>query len=328
MRAVVVETPGDLDQLRLMDSVERPSVGDNDVLVRTAYAGMNFMEVLIRRGDYLRNPKYPLILGSEASGIVEEVGSAVTEFKAGDRVAVLSGDRGCYAEYVCVEQTHVVPIPDAMDLRTAAAYPLQVLTGWGILFASARIQEGDWVLVHACAGGVGLALVQMARIAGCHVIGTTSSEDKAELAREMGCEHVINYTQQDFGREVRKIVPEGVNVICDSVGKVNVIGNLRAIANFGLIVVFGYASGEPKYDDKLLWGRSCGITMNGLYHLVPHRREFTRAVRETTQWILDGRLKLHIGQEYDLSEVQEAHRALEGRQSIGKLLLRINSELQ
>ena len=96
----------------------------------------------------------------------------------------------------------------------------------------------------------------------------------------------------------------------------------------GLIVVFGYASGEPKYDDKLLWGRSCGITMNGLYHLVPHRREFTRAVRETTQWILDGRLKLHIGQEYDLSEVQEAHRALEGRQSIGKLLLRINSELK
>ncbi|MCB1185884.1 quinone oxidoreductase [bacterium] len=328
MRAVVVETPGELEQLRLTQNVDMPTVGENDVLVRIAYAGLNFMEVLIRRGDYLRNPKYPLILGSEASGIVEQVGANVKDFKPGDRVAVLSGDRGCYAEYVCVDETHVVPIPAEMELRTAAAYPLQVLTAWGILFASARIREGDWVLVHACAGGVGLALVQMARIAGCQVIGTTSSEDKAALAREMGCQHVINYTQQDFGREVRKIVPEGVNIICDSVGKVNVIGNLRSIANFGLIVVFGYASGEPKYDEKLLWGRSCGITMNGLYHLVPHRTEFNRAVRETTQWILDGRLNLHIGQEYDLADVQEAHRQLEGRQSQGKLLLRINSELK
>lgn len=327
MRAVVVETPGDLDQLKLQTDVDRPEVGDNGVLVRTAYAGLNFMEVLIRRGDYLRNPKYPLILGSEASGVVEEVGSAVTDYKPGDRVAVLSGDRGCYAEYVCVEDTHIVPIPDDMDLRTAAAYPLQVLTAWGILFASARIREGDSVLVHACAGGVGLALVQMARIAGCSVLGTTSSEDKAQLARDMGCQHVINYTEQDFGREVRKVLPDGVNIICDSVGKVNVIGNLRAIANFGLIVVFGYASGEPKYDEKLLWGRSCGITMNGLYHLVPNRTEFSRAISETTQWIREGKLKLHIGQEYDLADVQEAHRQLEGRQSQGKLLLRINSDL-
>ena len=327
MRAVVVDVPGDLDQLEMRTDVAVPTVDEHDVLVRTAYAGMNFMEVLIRRGDYLRNPKYPLILGSEASGIVESVGSAVTDFKPGDRVAVLSGDRGSYADFVCVEEGHIVPIPDDMDLRTAAAYPLQVLTAWSILFASARIRESDWVLVHACAGGVGLALVQMARIAGCQVIGTTSSEEKAQLAREMGCNHVINYTEQDFGREVRKIVPAGVNVICDSVGKVNVIGNLRAVANFGLIVVFGYASGEPKYDEKLLWGRSCGITMNGLYHLVPNRPEFFRAIKETSQWIREGRLNIHIGKEYELEDAREAHRILEGRKSTGKLLLRINDQL-
>src|SRR5690606_30187736 len=105
MRAVVVETPGDLEQLKLHDSVAKPAVGDGDVLVRTAFAGLNFMEVLIRRGDYLRNPKYPLVLGSEASGIVEEVGSKVEGIKPGDRVAVLSGDRGCYAEYVCVDES-------------------------------------------------------------------------------------------------------------------------------------------------------------------------------------------------------------------------------
>ncbi len=328
MRAVVVKEPGDVEQMNLQTDVDTPVPGDGDVLVRTAYAGMNFMEVLIRRGDYLRNPKYPLVLGSEASGIVESVGDGVTDFRPGDRVAVLSGDRGCYAEYVSVPESNVVPIPDDMDLRTAAAYPLQILTAWSILFASARIQEHDWVLVHACAGGVGLALVQMAKIAGCKVIGTTSSEDKAELAREMGCDHVINYTEQDFGREVRKIVPEGVNVICDSVGKVNVIGNLRGIANFGLIVVFGYASGEPKYDEKLLWGRSCGITMNGLYHLVPDRPKYFQAIKETTQWIREGRLNIHIGQEYELEEAREAHRVLEGRKSTGKLLLRINSELR
>lgn len=327
MRAVVVDVPGDVNQLEMRTDVAVPTVGEHEVLVRAAYAGMNFMEVLIRRGDYLRNPKYPLILGSEASGVVEQIGSAVTTFKPGDRVAVLSGDRGSYADFVCVEEDHIVPIPDDMDLRTAAAYPLQILTAWSILFASARIHKGDWVLVHACAGGVGLALVQMAKISGCHVIGTTSSSDKADLAFEMGCEHVINYTEQDFGREVRKIVPSGVNVICDSVGKVNVIGNLRAVANFGLIVVFGYASGEPKYDEKLLWGRSCGITMNGLYHLVPDRPKFFQAIKETSQWIREGRLNIHIGQEYELEDAREAQRTLEERKSIGKLLLRINSDL-
>lgn len=327
MRTIVVEAPGGPEVLQLKTDVETPQPGPGQVRIKVAYAGLNFFEVLMRSGRYLRKPSYPCILGGEVSGWVDACGEGVTHLAPDTPVCALTGSGGGYAEFAVADASGVMPLPPGVPLRAAAAYPLQVLTGWGVLFASARCRAGDWVLVHAAAGGVGMALTQMARQTGCRVIATAGSDEKCEFALKHGAEFAINYREKDFGREVKAITNDrGVDIICDSVGKSNVVGNLRCIANFGLIVVFGYASGEPEYDERLLWGKSCGVSMNGLYHLVLHPELIGRAIKETLPLYANGTYKLHIGGVFPLEQAAEAHARLEGRDSIGKLLLAVHPE--
>lgn len=330
MRAIVVEQPGDLDAIHLNHDVEIPEPGSNEVRIRVAYAGLNFFDVLQRSGRYLRKPKYPVVLGGEVSGIVESAGEEVHHLTAGQPVCALTGSSGGYAEYAIASAEAVIPLPHNMSLKLAAAYPLQVLTAWGVLNVSAKAHHpGEWVLVHAAAGGVGTVLCQLARDAGNLVIGTAGTDEKCEHAKSHGAQWAINYQTEPWPQRVREITGgHGVDIICDSVGKATQSGNMRCIANFGRVVIFGYASGEPRYDMKVLWGRSAGITIYGLYHHVLHETITRRSIRETLPRVINGELKLPIGAVFPLEEAARAHEVLEGRQTIGKLLLEINADVQ
>src|SRR5688500_18729622 len=172
MRAIVVDAPGGPEALQVRTDHQQPEVGPGQVRIKVAYAGLNFFDVLIRSGRYMRKPTYPNIIGGEVSGVIESVGAGVDGFTPGDRVCALTGSYGGYAEYAVAEAGATFKLPAQVSFQQGAAYPLQVLTAWGVLFASARARPGDWVVVHAAAGGVGTALTQLARDAGCHVFAT------------------------------------------------------------------------------------------------------------------------------------------------------------
>jgi NADPH:quinone reductase len=326
MRAIVVNEPGGVDVLKVRDDVELPVPGPKQVRIRVAYAGLNFFDVLTRAGKYLRKPSYPVIPGGEVSGVVDAVGAEVFHLTPGQHVCALTGSAGGYAEYAVADAVAAIPLPSHMSLMLAAAYPLQVLTAYGVLHISGKAQAGEWVLIHAAAGGVGSILCQLARDAGLLVIGTAGSAEKCAHAKQHGAQWMINYREEPHWHvHVREITGgHGVDIICDSVGRAMVSPNMRAIANFGRVVVFGYASGEPKYDMQVLWGRSCGIAAYGLYHHVLHEMITKRSIRATLPSVINGELKLPIGGVWPLAEVAEAHRAMEARETVGKLLLEVD----
>ena len=326
MRAIVVEQPGDRSVLEMRTDVAQPQPGPHEVRIRVAYAGLNFMDVLYRTGRYLRRPKYPVVPGAEVSGIIDCVGADVHHLQPGQPVCALTGSSGGYAEYAVADADAVIPLPHDMSLKLAAAYPLQVLTAWGVLNISARAHAGEWALVHAAAGGVGTILCQLARDAGCLVIGTAGSDEKCEHARRHGAQWALNYGDKGWPRLVREITGgHGADMIFDSVGRATQHGNMRAIANFGRVVIYGYASGEPKYDMSVLWGRSAGITTYGLYHHVLHETITKRSIRETLPRVINGEIKLPIGAVFPLSDAAQAQAALEDRQTTGKLLLEVDA---
>jgi NADPH2:quinone reductase len=328
MRAIVVEAPGEVDALLLKVDHPIPDPGPGQVRIKVAYAGLNFFDTLIRSGRYMRKPQYPNIIGGEVSGVVEALGDGVSGFAVGDKVCALTGSYGGYAEFAVADAAATFALPGGVSLQQGAAYPLQVLTAWGVLFASGRARAGDWVVVHAAAGGVGTALTQLARDAGCNVFATAGSEDKIEHALAHGAHFAGNYSAEKWHVKLREASGDhGADIICDSVGKAMLLDNLRAIARFGLIVVFGYASGNPEYPSNLLWGKSCGISMYGLYHLTEDAALTQRAVSETLTKVADGSLKLVINEVFPLENAREAQAKLENRGTIGKLLLEVDGAL-
>jgi NADPH2:quinone reductase len=327
MRAIVVQQPGGLEMLEFHADYPMPDPGPGQVRIRVAYTGLNFFDVLIRRGDYMRNPKYPLVPGGECSGVVDAVGEGVDARLVGQRVTALTGDSTAYADYALAPAVSCFPVPAGMDLKTAAAYPLQVLTAWGAFFGNARPRPSDWVIVHADGGGVGQALVQLAKGHGCTVIATASNDDKLAMAKSLGADYTINYKAEDFGRAVRALRPQGVELIMDAVGKDTKIGNLRALGHFGLIVIYGYASGEAVYENKLMWRASVGVSFSGLYHLLAVPDLARQAVAETLPAVASGELKLHIDSVWPLEQARAAQEKLEGRGTIGKVLLEIDPSL-
>ena len=325
MRAIVVNEPGGVEVLKLKD-VDIPEPKPGQLRIKVAYSGLNFFEVLTRSGRYLRKPRYPIILGGEVSGVVDKLGEDVAQFKLGQRVAGLTGGGGGYADYALADAGGVIPLPDSMDLKLAAAYPLQVLTAHGVLHISGRAKAGEWVLIHAAAGGVGTALCQLARLAGCQVIGTAGSAEKCEHAKNFGAQWMINYNEQRFWHDVRKITGgHGADLICDSVGLDVQSDNMRSIAHFGRVVVFGYASGAPKYSMDVLWGRSAGVSTYGLYHHVADATLTKMSVEATLPAVVSGELKIPLGSVYALEDGAQAHQAMEGRKVIGKLLLEVDA---
>ncbi|MGH7379251.1 MAG: quinone oxidoreductase family protein, partial [Candidatus Methylomirabilales bacterium] len=297
----------------------KPEAGQ--ALVRLEAVGVNYIDIYHRTGLY-KNP-LPFTLGLEASGVVEAVGAGVSEVRVGERVAY-QGVQGSYATHVLVPAARLVALPAGLDARTGAAAMLQGMTAHYLVHDTYRLQPGETTLVHAAAGGVGLLLIQMAKRRGARVLGTVSTPEKARLAKEAGADEVIQYTTQDFETEVKRLTGgRGAQVVYDSVGKTTFEKSLNVLAPRGTLVLFGQASGPvPPVDLGILAGKgSLYVTRPTLGHYVATREELLRRAGGVLGWVKSGELTLRIEHTFPLARAAEAHRALEGRKTTGKVLL-------
>jgi NADPH2:quinone reductase len=320
VQAIRIHQIGGPEVLRVED-VPVPHPGPGEVLIRVEAAGLNFVDVYHRTGLY--PGQLPLTLGREAAGTVERIGEGVTTCRPGDLVGSESV-RGAYAEYALAAAEKVVPVPDRVSSRQAAAVILQGMTAHYLAYSTYRLSPGDTCLVHAAAGGVGLLLCQIASRAGARVIGTVSTEEKAALARQAGAHEVILYTQSDFQAEVRRLTGgAGVQVVYDSVGRTTFLKSLDSLAIRGMLVLYGQSSGPVEPFDPQLLNRkgSLFLTRPTLAHYTATRDSLLKRAGEVLHWVADGALQVRIGREFPLAQAAEAHRELEGRRTTGKVLL-------
>ena len=320
MKAIRIAQYGGAEVLCFED-VDAPEPGDGQVRVAIEAAGVNFIDTYHRTGLYPLD--LPLTLGLEGAGTVNAVGAGVTGLAEGDRVAWKSV-AGSYAEQVVANEDDVVKIPGAVATKTAAAVMLQGLTAHYLVNSTYPIREGDTCLIHAAAGGVGLLLVQMAKMRGARVIGTTSTDEKAALARGAGADAIILYTEQDFEAEVQRLTDgQGVEVVYDSVAKATWEKSINCLKPRGYMVFFGNASGPVPPIDPLLLSQkgSIYLTRPTLNDYTQTREEYLQRTREVMGWLQDGALDVRIGEEHPLAHAADAHTRLEGRQTTGKVLL-------
>jgi NADPH2:quinone reductase len=325
MHAIQITEHGGTEVMKWTE-LPTPSPAKGEVLVRIQAAGVNFIDVYFRKGLY-RLP-LPAILGGEGAGVVEALGPEVTAFKPGDRVAWAdrgaAGPGGSYATHVVIPATRLVPLPAEVDVRSAAAAMVQGMTAHYLSRSTFPLRAGHTCLVHAAAGGVGLLLCQMAKMAGARVFGTVSTEEKAALARRAGADEVILYTKQDFETETRRLTGgRGVDVVYDSVGHTTFEKSLGSLAPRGMLVLFGQSSGPvAPFDPQLLNAKgSLFLTRPNLAHYVATREELVARATEVLGWVKSGVLALRIGATFPLRDAADAHRALEGRTTTGKVLL-------
>jgi NADPH2:quinone reductase len=320
MNAIHAHRTGGPDVLQF-EQIADPKPGPGEVVVKLEAIGLNYIEVYQRTGLYpLATPFVP---GREGAGIVTAVGQGVTLVKAGDRV-VSESLNGSYAELATVRAERLVQVPDGIDTRTAAAAMLQGLTAHYLATSTYRLAPGNFCLVHAAAGGVGLLLCQIASHVGATVIGTTSTAAKAALAREAGARDVILYTEQDFVAETKRLTNgRGVQVVYDSVGKTTFDKSLDCLAPRGMMVLYGASSGPvPPVDPQILARKgSLFLTRPTLVNYVAARDELLARASELFNWVRAGELRVRIGHTFTLKDAAVAHRALEGRQTTGKVLL-------
>ena len=297
--------------------------GPGQIRLRHHAVGLNFIDVYHRTGLY-PVPSLPSGLGLEAAGVVEAVGDGVTEVKPGDRVAYASPPVGAYAESRLMPADRVVKLPDAIADRTAAAMMLKGMTAQYLLRRSYRVQPGDFVLIHAAAGGVGLIACQWANHLGATVIGTVGSDDKAALSRAHGCHHAIVYTRENFVARVKEITGgKGVAVVYDSVGKAVFMDSLDCLRPLGMMVTFGNASGPvPAFEPGVLAAKgSLFLTRPSLMHYTALREDLAASARELFEVVAKGVVKIEVPQTYPLAEAAQAHRDLEARKTTGSTLL-------
>ena len=323
MKVIVAEQPGEPEVLRYVD-VERPAPREREVLVGVEAAGINYADTMRRRDKYLTRQRFPFTPGSEVAGTVVEVGEGVENASEGDRVVTLI-DAGGYADFAVAPAASLIPMPENLGFEEAAAVPLQGLTAYHILKTSGALKEGESVLVHAAAGGVGTLAVQMAKLLGAgRVIATASSDEKLDLARSLGADVLIDYTEEDWPEKVVEATDgEGADVILEMVGADFPKKNLECLATFGRMVVFGSASGERGTMMPAALMTGCQSVVG--FWLIPILSRpdlFVPSLEETLGWIASGDLKLTIGATYSLESAAEAHADLEGRKTTGKLILR------
>ena len=320
MKAIRIEGFGGPDVLRLTD-LPVPLPGPGQIVVRVEAAGVNFIDVYHRIGLY-PNP-LPLVPGMEGAGVVAAVGSGVSRFRQGDRVA-WANVLGSYAAHVLLAAERAVAVPPGLRADTAAAAMLQGMTAHYLCTSTFPLAAGHTCLVHAAAGGVGLLLVQMAKRRGARVIGTVGTEAKAALAREAGADEVVLYRQEDFLEAVRRLTGgRGVDVVYDSVGKTTAEKSLDCLVPRGMAVFYGNASGPVPPIDPLVLSRkgSLFLTRPSLVHYIADRASLEARAADVLGDAAAGRLKVRIDRIHPLAEAAEAHRALEGRQTTGKVLL-------
>ena len=318
--AVQVHETGGPEVLRWQEH-DPGEPGPGQVRVRLAAAGLNFIDVYFRTGLYPR--PLPFVSGLEGAGTVEALGSGVRELAVGDRVAWASVP-GSNAEALLAPAERLVRVPDGVSEEVAAAAMLQGMTAHYLVHSTRETRPGDVALVHAAAGGVGLLLVQVLKRAGAVVIGTCSTSEKEKLAREAGADHVVRYTESDFSQECRRLTDgRGVDVAYDSVGASTFDGSLAALRPRGLLALFGQSSGPvPAFDLQRLNNQgSLFVTRPSLAHYTQDRAELLLRADALLGSIAAGQLDVRIGARFPLEQTAAAHRALEGRETSGKVLL-------
>ncbi|MGE5177883.1 MAG: quinone oxidoreductase family protein [Bacteroidota bacterium] len=321
MNAIRIDAHGGPEALRFRTDVPAPVPGPGQAVVRIEAAGVNFIDVYQRQGIY--PVPTPFVPGQEAAGVVEAVGAGVHDVRAGDRVA-WAGPLGAYAERAAVPADRLVPVPEGISAKQAAAAMLQGMTAHYLASSTYPLAPGDTCLVHAAAGGVGLLLCQIAKRRGARVIGTVSTAEKEALARGAGADLVIRYDRADFEEETKRLTDgAGVQVVYDSVGKTTFGKGLRVLARRGMMVLFGQSSGSVGEFDPQILNRhgALYLTRPSLGHYTATRAELLARAAEVLGWIRDGVLTLRIGLELPLAQAAEAHRRLEARQTTGKVLL-------
>jgi NADPH2:quinone reductase len=320
MKAIRAEQAGGPEVLRLEER-PKPEPKEGEALVRIEAAGVNFIDVYFRTGQY--KGAFPMTLGTEGAGTVEAVGPGVSEVRPGDRVASVSFS-GSYAEYATAKADRLVPVPDGVSTRQAAAALLQGMTAHYLARSTYRLSAGDSCLVHAAAGGVGLLLCQIAGRSGARVIGTAGGREKVEIARGAGARDVIDYKATSFPDEVKRLTGgKGVQVVYDSVGKDTFAGSLECLAIRGTLVLFGQSSGKVDPVDPQILNQkgSLYLTRPTLAHYVARRDELLELAGDVLGCIAAVELHVRIFREVPLAETAEAHRMLVGRKTTGKLLL-------
>lgn len=321
-KAIRIHAPGGPEVLKWED-VEVGDPGPGQLRLRQEAAGLNFIDVYHRTGQYPQ--PLPFTPGVEGAGVVEAVGEGVGHFAAGDRVAY-GGPLGGYAQVRLIDADKVVKLPAAISAEQAAGMMLQGMTAQMLVRSVFPIAKGDFILIHAAAGGVGLILTQWASALGATVIGTVGTEEKAELARAHGCAHPIVYSKQDFVAEVKRITNgDKLPVVYDSVGRDTFLKSLDCLKVRGLMVSFGNASGppEPIPPQILAQKGSLYLTRPTLYHYTASRAQLEQSAKELFAMVADGKVKVEVQQRYPLEQAAEAHRALESRKTIGSTILTI-----
>ncbi len=321
MKAIRIHAPGGPEALRYED-VPDPAPKAGEAVVRVEAAGVNFIEVYFRTGLY-KPAGHPFTPGGEAAGVVEAVGPGVSGVKVGDRVATVNA-QGAYAGRTVVAAARLVRVPDGVTARQAAAVMLQGMTAHYLATSTRPLAPGDTCLVHAAAGGAGLLLCAIATKRGARVIGTASTPAKAELARKAGADDVILYTERDFAVETKRLTDgKGVQVVYDSVGKTTFEKGLDVLAPRGMMVLFGQSSGPaPAIDPQILNAKgSIFLTRPSLFAYIASREELLARAGDVLGWVKDGTLPLRVDRELPLADAAAAHRALEARETAGKILL-------
>jgi NADPH2:quinone reductase len=304
------------------ESVDLPAPAAGEATVRHAAVGLNFIDTYHRTGLYPL--PLPSGIGLEGAGVVEAIGPGVTEVQVGDRVAYAGGPIGAYAEARNIPAHRLLKLPDAISFDTAAAMMLQGLTAAYLLRKTYRVQPGDAVLIHAAAGGVGLIACQWAKALGATVIGTVGSAAKGELAKAHGCDHVINYSTENFVARVREITGgEGVPVVYDGVGKDTFMGSLDSLRPLGMLVTYGNASGPVPPLDLLLLSQkgSLFVTRPTITSYTAKRTDLEALGAELFDMVASGKVKIEVHQRYALKDAAQAHCDLEARKTTGSTIL-------
>lgn len=318
MKAIRVHQPGGLEALQL-EEIPIPTPGEGQALVRLQAIGVNFIDTYKRSGLY--SVPTPFTVGEEGAGVVEAVGPGVVGLKPGEAV-VYSNVQGSYAEYAVVPADKLVRIPAGLDPKIAAAGMLQGMTAHYLVHSTYPLKTSEACLVHAGAGGVGLLLIQMAKMIGATVITTASTEAKRALAREAGADHALPY--EGFDQRVREITGgKGVDVVYDGVGQSTWEGSLNSLRIRGMLVLYGQSSGPvPPFNPQILNQKGgLYLTRPSLWHYTQTRQELEWRAGQVMRWTLEGRLKIRIGAEFPLVQAAQAHRALQDRETTGKVLL-------
>jgi NADPH:quinone reductase len=319
MRALVLEGEGQLPVLR---DVPQPKPGKSEVLVKIFYSGVNYADTMMRRGFYLQKPQFPFVPGFEFSGLVVETGEAVKNVKPGDRVMGMG--RATYAEYTVAAAGGLMPPPSQFTDEQAAAFPVTYLTAYGMLKLPARAQAGETILVHAAAGGVGTATIQLAKRLGLRVVATASSEEKLQLASRLGADVAINYSNADFvGPVLEATGGRGADIVFESIGGDFPRRDIEAAAPFGRIVVFGMASGRLDPPDiGAMFRNSVSVSAFWLFTLAREPAQMAAVARELLSLVEDAQITPVIGKVYPLDQGAQALLDLEARKTSGKLLLK------